>query len=385
MAMTFQLKDFDGPLDLLLHLVTKAQIDIRDIFVSEITDQYIAAVRSASDLDMDDASEFLVMAATLLEIKSRAMLPRPPAPEEGEEDPEAELIRRLEEYKRFKETAIAMQGFENAAKALFTKLPDEFPLPPQEVELVGLTLDGLTEALRRILARKPSAEEMQLLEQAFSRQGFTQGYFDGDKKDMFGIRQDTDRADESVFANARKGYAEGELRRVPVHFYTVAEKGVPIRAIAFDDEGHKAVTYGAVPERAKRQGLTSGYLTEQMFKTGGTPYSVVENRAKADPGLFLSASEINRLRRDLVSQLSEERAKPPVRGRGPMPQPPRNVTPLGDPKIIFQVRSEDQLTEELAALKPDYLYVPAQVMAEHYERVLPYIRCFLYDYPHEPD
>ena len=161
MAMTFQLKDFDGPLDLLLHLVTKAQIDIRDIFVSEITDQYIAAVRSAPDLDMDDASEFLVMAATLLEIKSRAMLPRPPAPEEGEEDPEAELIRRLEEYRRFKETAVAMQGFENAAKALFTKLPDEFPLPPPEVELVGLTMEGLTEALRRILARKPSAEELQ--------------------------------------------------------------------------------------------------------------------------------------------------------------------------------------------------------------------------------
>ena len=221
--------------------------------------------------------------------------------------------------------------------------------------------------------RKPTKEEMQLLEQAFSRQGFTQGYFNGDKENMLGTRTDQDKADEAIFTTARKAYAEGELRRVPVHFYTVAEKGVPIRAIAFDDEGHKAVTYGAVPERAKRQGLTSGYLTEQMFKTGGTPFSVAENRAKADPGLFLSAAEINRLRRDLVSQLSEERAKPPVRARGPMPLPPRNVTPLGDPKIIFQLRSEEQLTEELAALKPDYLYVPAAVMAEHYERVLPFV------------
>ncbi|MBR5429647.1 MAG: segregation/condensation protein A, partial [Firmicutes bacterium] len=157
MPMTFQLKDFDGPLDLLLHLVTKAQVDIRDIFVSEITDQYIDFVHSAADLDMEDASEFLVMAATLLEIKSRAMLPRPPQPgEEG--DPEEELIRQLEEYRRFKETAIAMQGFENAAKALFTKLPDEFPLPPPEVELTGLTLEGLTEAFARIWARKPVQE-----------------------------------------------------------------------------------------------------------------------------------------------------------------------------------------------------------------------------------
>ncbi len=159
MAMTFQLKDFDGPLDLLLHLISKAQIDIRDIFVSEITDQYIAFVRNAPDLDMDDASEFLLMAATLLEIKSRAMLPRPPAAPENEEDAEQMLIRRLEEYRRFKETAIEMQGFENTAKALFTKLPDEFPLPPPEVELVGLSVDGLVQALVRVLERRRDTGE----------------------------------------------------------------------------------------------------------------------------------------------------------------------------------------------------------------------------------
>lgn len=157
MAMTFQLKDFDGPLDLLLTLISKAKVDIKDIFISEITDQYIDAVSNASDLDMDDATEFLVMAATLLEIKSRALLPKPPVLEEGEEDPEQALIRRLEEYKRFRETAAAMKDFEDAAKKLFAKLPDEFPLPPQETELVGLTLDGLTAALLRVLERKPAA------------------------------------------------------------------------------------------------------------------------------------------------------------------------------------------------------------------------------------
>ena len=67
MAMTFQLKDFDGPLDLLLFLINKEKIDIKDIFVSQITDQYIDSVRNAPDLDMDDATDFLVMAATLLE------------------------------------------------------------------------------------------------------------------------------------------------------------------------------------------------------------------------------------------------------------------------------------------------------------------------------
>ena len=72
----FKLKDFDGPLDLLLTLIGKAEIDIKDIFVSEITDQYLEIVRNATDLNMDEASDFLVMAATLLEIKSRSMLPK---------------------------------------------------------------------------------------------------------------------------------------------------------------------------------------------------------------------------------------------------------------------------------------------------------------------
>ena len=159
MLMNFRLKDFDGPLDLLLTLIGKAKIDIRDIFVSDITDQYLTLVRGAPDLDMDEASDFLVMAATLVEIKSRAMLPRPPEPEEGEEDPETELIRRLEEYKRFKESAEELRDFEEAARHVFTKLPEEYPLPPPEIELTGLTLEGLTEAFLRIWARKPAAEE----------------------------------------------------------------------------------------------------------------------------------------------------------------------------------------------------------------------------------
>ena len=150
----FKLKDFDGPLDLLLTLIGKAQIDIKDIFVSEITDQYLEIVRNAPDLNMDEASDFLVMAATLLEIKSRNMLPRIVENPE-EEDPETELIRRLEEYKRFKETAGSMKEFEDAARHVFTKLPEEYPLPPPEIELTGLTLEGLTEAFLRIWARKP--------------------------------------------------------------------------------------------------------------------------------------------------------------------------------------------------------------------------------------
>ena len=157
MALTLHLSQFDGPLDMLLFLIGKAKIDIKDIFVSEVTDQYIQSVQNAPDLDMDDASAFISMAATLLEIKSRALLPKPPAPEE--EDPEQALIRQLEEYQRFKEIARNMQDFEKAAAQMFEKLPEEYPLPPPTLELTGLTLDGLLAAFARVMARVPEEEE----------------------------------------------------------------------------------------------------------------------------------------------------------------------------------------------------------------------------------
>ncbi|HML47635.1 MAG TPA: segregation/condensation protein A, partial [Clostridia bacterium] len=105
-----QLKQFEGPLDLLLHLISRAQVDICDIFISEITEQYLASMEDIASLEMDAASEFLAMAATLLEIKSRALLPKPPKVEEGEETPEEALIRRLTEYKALKEGIGQMQA-----------------------------------------------------------------------------------------------------------------------------------------------------------------------------------------------------------------------------------------------------------------------------------
>lgn len=157
MALTLHLKDFDGPLDMLLYLIGKAKINIRDIFVSEVTDQYIQSVQNAPDLDMDDASAFISMAATLLEIKSRALLPKPKP--EDEEDPEEALIRQLEEYQRFKQIAQDMQGFEKAAARMYEKLPEEYPLPPPTLELKGLTMDGLLAAFARVMARVPEEDE----------------------------------------------------------------------------------------------------------------------------------------------------------------------------------------------------------------------------------
>ncbi len=221
--------------------------------------------------------------------------------------------------------------------------------------------------------RKPTREEMETLERVFSRDGFTQGYFNGDKADMFGVRGEPERETERLFSAARRQYAEGEARRVPVHFYTVCAAGEPIRAIAFDDEGHRAIAEGPVPEEAKRQGLTETYITDQMIKTGGTPYQPVENRAKVDKGLFLPAASINDLRRKLISQLSEARAEAPHRRSLAVPPIPRGVPPVTDPLRIYQVRTADQLSEELAELKPDYLYVPAMIMAEDFDLIRPFV------------
>ena len=239
-------------------------------------------------------------------------------------------------------------------------------------EYTGIVTGVYSRVLRE--HRKPTADEMTLLEQAFSRQGFTQGYFNGDKKDMFGTRADTERTDESIFTRARREYGANELRRVPVHFYTVVEKGVPARAIAFDDEGHRAMTYGPIPERAKRQGVTAEYLMDQMYKTGGTPYNCVDNQAKADDGLFLPAASINELRRRLINQLSEERAKPPLRRSLQLPPLPKSLTQPAEPKIIFQVLSADQMTEELANLEPDYLYFPLMDLQDSLEKLQPFLK-----------
>ena len=238
-------------------------------------------------------------------------------------------------------------------------------------EYTGIVTGVYAKAIRE--QRNPDKEEMELLEKTFSRQGFTQGYFIGDKLDMFGVRSEPDKDADKIFAAARKQYAEGEMRRVPVHFYTVLEKGEHIKAIAFDDDGNRAIATGPVPERAKRQGLTEQYLTEQMFKTGGTPYNCIENKAKADPGLYLPASEINELRRKLIAQLSAEREKAPERRTLRIPAPPVNVPAISDPARIYHVRTAEQLTPELAALKPDYIYFPAMELAENFDPLRPFI------------
>src|SRR5262252_9967043 len=104
-ALEVFLEAFEGPLDLLLYLIRRQNLDILDIPLAEITRQYMQYIELMHDLQLELAGEYLVMAATLAEIKSRMLLPRPKSDEEGEADPRAELVRRLQEYERFKRAA----------------------------------------------------------------------------------------------------------------------------------------------------------------------------------------------------------------------------------------------------------------------------------------
>lgn len=217
--------------------------------------------------------------------------------------------------------------------------------------------------------RAPTVDEMELLEQAFSRDGFTQGYFNGDKKDMHGIRSEPDREAERIFSDARREYIDSEMRRVPIKFYAVVSDKKAVRAAAIDDLGNKVVAFGKEPENAIRQAISEDMLNDRLSKTGGTPYYCVEAQSRVQDKLYLSAAAINELRRKLVTAMNEKRAIPPERASLPMPEPPKGRVPAADPAVIYQVLSAEQLSDELAELRPDYIYVPAQLMDENFDKV----------------
>lgn len=152
MELQLKLNQFEGPLDLLLHLLDKDKIDIKDIFVSDITEQYLKYIENIAEFDMENASEFLTVAAHLLEIKSRSLLPKTAPLEEGEEDPEQALIRRLTEYKMYKEAGEKLHDMEEENLKVYYKLPEEINMQ-QRIELEDMKLDALMEAFGEVLKR----------------------------------------------------------------------------------------------------------------------------------------------------------------------------------------------------------------------------------------
>jgi segregation and condensation protein A len=154
-AVTFKLERFEGPLDLLLHLIKRDEIDIYDIPIAHITQQYLAYLDLMRSFDLEVAGEFLVMAATLMRIKARMLLPVPPAEEEELEDPREGLVQRLLEYRQFKEAAGTLQSRELERRLHFERgmVPGEDETGP--LPLAPATLFDLLDALNRVLSRLP--------------------------------------------------------------------------------------------------------------------------------------------------------------------------------------------------------------------------------------
>ena len=151
-ALQVFLEAFEGPLDLLLYLIRRQNIDILDIPIAEITKQYVQYIELMKEMQLELAGEYLVMAAMLAEIKSRMLLPRPKTEEEEEEDPRAELVRRLQEYERFKKAAQELSDLPRLEKDVFVANAD---VPERKVvrKLPDLTMKELLIAFHDVLKR----------------------------------------------------------------------------------------------------------------------------------------------------------------------------------------------------------------------------------------
>lgn len=159
LSCAVKLPAFEGPLDLLLHLIRANEVDIADIPIALISEQYLAYLELWRLLDIDVAADYLLMAATLAHIKSRMLLPPDPdiLADELEEDPRAELARRLAEYARYKDAAETLARRPLLGRDVFAVSVDLSELPEKD-GVLAVSLFGLLEAMQRVLARIPEAE-----------------------------------------------------------------------------------------------------------------------------------------------------------------------------------------------------------------------------------
>lgn len=198
---------------------------------------------------------------------------------------------------------------------------------------------------------------------AFNRQGFTQGYYDGILGgEMFGVREDT-RENAAFFKELRQTYETGETPLVPIRFQAVVRPGLT-QLTVIDPQNRVCTAQGPAPEMARVAELTKEVLIARLTKTGGTPYRCVEAAVEIEPGLSLSASAINGLRRDVLNQLTALRARRDVPALGRPERIPNYRTPQEPPAYNIQVTTKEQITGRLLKMQPNLLYVPLHLLTE---------------------
>lgn len=161
--MEIRINEFEGPLDLLLHLIKESKMNIMDIEIEKITEQYMAYLDLQEKMNLEIASEYLVMASELIELKSKMLLPNPKNEEGEEEDPREELVNRLLEYQAYKEITKVLHDKENLRKEIYTKSPENIRnYVEEDVSITSdVTLDDLIDAFKKYLERKKDTKPLQ--------------------------------------------------------------------------------------------------------------------------------------------------------------------------------------------------------------------------------
>ena len=239
----------------------------------------------------------------------------------------------------------------------------------KRAEYVWVVTKVYADALRE--GREPTPEELRQLTDAFSRQGFTDGYYKGEKgPQMFGVREPSAEP-EALFAEARAAYERGISNRpgVPVKFYAMLRAGQPIQVGVEDVDGHVATASGPVPQTARHKEVTQLEVENQLAKTGGTVYACAGARTLVEPGLSVSLSVLNGLRRDVLSQLDGLRTTVPERRHAAYKVGARFDERKEPPLINVSLRKASQLTFELQKLAPNLIYLPCEEIAAEPDRV----------------
>ena len=225
----------------------------------------------------------------------------------------------------------------------------------------------VTGIYRRLLdeRRQPTAAEGAALEQAFSRSGFTDGYWRGKKgKAMFGTRPENAPEPKELFAKARAQYENGrENRKIPVILHLIVRRGEPVRlggSCAIHGGVTIAMAQGDAPEGARNRAVTVEELRQRLSKTGGTVFTADSVEIELDEGLMVSASVINGLRREVLDELAARREDIPARRELPASPLPDAPEPPQEMAFTVSVSRACQVTAELLAEKPAIVYVPAE-------------------------
>lgn len=183
-ALRVFLEAFEGPLDLLLYLIKRQNLDILDIPIADITRQYMEYVELMREMHFELAAEYLLMAAMLAEIKSRMLLPRSEDVVEDEADPRAELVRRLQEYERFKQAAMDLDAIPREGRDVFRAMA-EAPAIPIERPMMPLELQELLIAFKEVLDRAKLVEKHQVQKETLSVRERMSGILEKIKADSF--------------------------------------------------------------------------------------------------------------------------------------------------------------------------------------------------------